>query len=99
MNVAARVCAQAEAGEILVTETVRSLTRTYLRPTFAPRGTRRLKGISEPIALYRVTSSEVEEPGLVTADNGDGTVSIFLHRGLKGGRVPATAASSSKAVP
>jgi hypothetical protein len=51
------------------------------------------------IALYRVTSSEVEEPGLVTADNGDGTVSIFLHRGLKGGRVPATAASSSKAVP
>jgi len=56
VNVAARVCAQAEAGEILVTETVRSLTRTYLRPTFAPRGTRRLKGISEPIALYRVTS-------------------------------------------
>jgi hypothetical protein len=51
------------------------------------------------IALYRVTSSEVEEPGLVTADNGDGTVSIFLHRGLKGGQAPATAASSSKAVP
>jgi hypothetical protein len=49
------------------------------------------------IALYRVTSSEVEEPGLVTADNGDGTVSIFLHRGLKGGPIPATAASSSKA--
>jgi hypothetical protein len=51
------------------------------------------------IALYRVTSGEVEEPGLVTADNGDGTVSIFLHRGLKGGQAPATAASSSKAVP
>ena len=49
------------------------------------------------IALYRVTNSEVEEPGLVTADNGDGTVSIFLHRGLKGGQSPATAASASKA--
>lgn len=51
------------------------------------------------IALYRVTSSEVEEPGLVTADNGDGSVSIFLHRGLKGGKTPATAASSSKTAP
>jgi hypothetical protein len=51
------------------------------------------------IALYRVTSGEVEEPGLVTADNGDGTVSIFLHRGLKGGHAPATAASSSKTAP
>jgi hypothetical protein len=49
------------------------------------------------IALYRVTSSEVEEPGLVTADNGDGTVSIFLHRGLKRGPAHATAASSSEA--
>ena len=32
------------------------------------------------------TSKEAEEPGLVTADNGDGTVSIFLHRGLKSGK-------------
>ena len=51
------------------------------------------------IALYHVTSSEIEEPGLVTADNGDGSVSIFLHRGLKGGQAPATAATSSKAAP
>ena len=50
------------------------------------------------LALYRVTSSEVEEPGLVTADNGDGTVSIFLNRGLKRGKSPATA-SSTKAAP
>ena len=50
------------------------------------------------LALHRVTSSEVEEPGLLTADNGDGTVSIFLHRGLKGGKSPTTA-SSSKAAP
>jgi hypothetical protein len=49
------------------------------------------------LALYRVTSGEVEEPGLVTADNGDGSVSIFLHRGLKARPAPATAASSSKA--
>jgi hypothetical protein len=49
------------------------------------------------LALYRVMSREIEEPGLVTADNGDGTVSIFLHRGLKGGQAPTTASSSKAA--
>jgi len=48
------------------------------------------------IALYRVMTKEVEEPGLVTADNGDGSVSIFLHRGLKAGSVPKTGVSSSE---
>ena len=38
------------------------------------------------MATFWVTSKEAEEPGLVTADNGDGTVSIFLHRGLKSGK-------------
>ena len=46
------------------------------------------------IALYRVTTKEVEEPGLVTADNGDGSVSIFLHRGLKSGSVPKPSIAS-----
>ncbi len=48
------------------------------------------------LALYRVTSNGIEEPGLVTADNGDGSVSIFLHRGLKASQHSATAASSPK---
>jgi class 3 adenylate cyclase len=30
VNVAARLCAQATAGELLVTDAIRSLTRTYL---------------------------------------------------------------------
>ncbi len=30
VNIAARVCAKAQAGEVLVTDTVRALTRTYL---------------------------------------------------------------------
>ena len=55
VNVAARVCAQAGAGELLVTDAVRSLTRTYLDVAFLPRGRKRLKGISEPIGLFRVT--------------------------------------------
>jgi hypothetical protein len=56
VNVAARICAQAEPGELLVSDTVRALTRSYLEVSFLPRGRRRLKGIAEPVALYRVVT-------------------------------------------
>ena len=56
VNIAARVCSVARPGEVLVTDTVRGLTRTALRVGFTPRGRRRLKGIPEPIALFRVES-------------------------------------------
>jgi hypothetical protein len=42
------------------------------------------------VAMFRVTTKEAEEPGLVTADNGDGSVSIFLHRGLKSVQAPVS---------
>jgi class 3 adenylate cyclase len=54
VNVAARICAQASAGQVLVSDTVRSLTRSSAAFAFVPAGRRRLKGISEPIALYSV---------------------------------------------
>ena len=54
VNLAARVCASAAPGELLVTDTVRALTRTYLDVRFVPRGRRRFKGIGEPMALYQV---------------------------------------------
>jgi class 3 adenylate cyclase len=54
VNIAARLCDQAKAGELVVSDTVRALTRTYLDVRFEPLGTRRLKGLDEPIALYRV---------------------------------------------
>jgi hypothetical protein len=49
---------------------------------YPPRNYRTKPG---PFALasFRVTTKGTEEPGLVTADNGNGSVSIFLHRGLK----------------
>jgi class 3 adenylate cyclase len=56
VNIAARVCSQARAGQLLVTDAVRSLTRTYLDVGFQPVGRRRLKGIAEPVSLYRVTA-------------------------------------------
>ena len=54
VNIAARLCSQAKAGELVVSDTVRALTRTYLDVDFEPLGSRRLKGVNEQIALYRV---------------------------------------------
>jgi len=54
VNIAARVCASAKPGQLLVTETVRALTRGYLPATFVPVGKRRLKGITDPLALFEV---------------------------------------------
>jgi hypothetical protein len=42
------------------------------------------------LATFRVTTKEAEEPGLVTADNGNGSVSVFLHRGLKAAPAPVS---------
>jgi len=62
VNIAARICAQAGPNEVLVSETVRALTRTVLPVRFESRGRRQLKGIAEPLALYAAIETE---PGAV----------------------------------
>jgi serine/threonine-protein kinase len=57
VNVAARLCAAAKPGEVLVSDTVRSLVRTSLAGTFEPRGRKTLKGVAEPVATFSVTRS------------------------------------------
>jgi class 3 adenylate cyclase len=57
VNLAARICALAGPGELLVSDTVRGLTRTFLAVQFVPRGRRRLKGIAEPVLVYEVMPS------------------------------------------
>jgi len=57
VNIAARICAQAASGEVLVSETVRALTRSVLPVRFEPRGRRALKGIADPIALFAVVET------------------------------------------
>lgn len=63
VNIAARICAQAGPGEVLVSETVRALTMSLLPVRFRSRGRRQLKGIGEPIELFAV----VEAPEGATA--------------------------------
>jgi class 3 adenylate cyclase len=57
VNIAARVCSKARAGEVLVTDTVRALTRTFLPYRYTSLGTQQLKGIAGGIPLYRVEAS------------------------------------------
>ncbi len=54
VDIAARICAQAAPGEVLVSDTVRGLVRTSLKVTYEARGRPTLEGIPESIALYRV---------------------------------------------
>jgi class 3 adenylate cyclase len=56
VNIASRLCAQARAGELVVSETVRGLTRTQVEVDFQPLGSRHLKGVEEPVACYRVVA-------------------------------------------
>ena len=58
VNIAARICAVANVGEVLVSDTVRALTRGYLDVSFHTRGRRRLKGIADPITLYRAQAAD-----------------------------------------
>jgi len=59
VNIAARLCAMAAPGEVLVTDTVRALTQSLLPVRFVSRGRRHLKGIREPIAIFAVETAAV----------------------------------------
>ena len=56
VNLAARVCAMSDPGEVLVTSTVRGIVQSSVPVGFARRGKRRLKGVAEPVELFAVTS-------------------------------------------
>jgi class 3 adenylate cyclase/tetratricopeptide (TPR) repeat protein len=57
VNAAARVCARAKGGEVLVSEVVRQLCGTVPGTVFEDRGRVVLKGFPERWRLYRVTST------------------------------------------
>jgi class 3 adenylate cyclase len=88
VNLAARVCATASPGEVLVTSTVRGITQASIAVGFASRGRRRLKGVADPVHLFAVS--------------GQG-VSLVPHRPMRrwliaGGSILATAVVAVAAV-
>ena len=54
VNIASRLAAKADAGELLVSDTLRGLVRTTTPYRFLDRGTLRLKGVAERIRVWSV---------------------------------------------
>jgi class 3 adenylate cyclase len=59
VNIASRISGLSAPGEVLVSETVRSLARTSAGVGFEERGEQALKGVGEPVRVWAV----VAEPG------------------------------------
>ena len=58
LNLAARLCSTAAAGEILASDTVVALARQIEGMQFASRGTKRLKGLESPVEVFEVIPME-----------------------------------------
>jgi len=54
VNIAARIAAASEPGEVLVSDTLRGLARTSAGVSFDDRGEHTLKGVGEPQRLFAV---------------------------------------------
>ena len=57
VNIAARVAAESAPGELLVSQTVRELARTSAGVAFEDAGERTLKGVGEPMRVWRVSQA------------------------------------------
>ena len=58
VNIASRISGLSAPGEVLVSETVRSLARTSAGVTFEDRGEQALKGVGEPVRVWAVQEGE-----------------------------------------
>jgi class 3 adenylate cyclase len=54
VNIAARIMGLTAPGQVLVSDTVRSLARTSAGVTFADQGEHALKGIADPVRVFEV---------------------------------------------
>lgn len=57
VNIASRIAGLSAAGELLVSDTVRSLARTSSGVSFEDRGDQSLKGVGEPVRIWAVLPS------------------------------------------
>ncbi len=58
VNIASRVAGLSAPGEVLVSETVRSLARTSAGVGFEDRGEQELKGVGEPVRVWAVVANQ-----------------------------------------
>ncbi|HUQ43169.1 MAG TPA: adenylate/guanylate cyclase domain-containing protein [Candidatus Limnocylindria bacterium] len=62
VNMAARLCAAARPGEVLVSSTVKGITQASIPVGFIPRGRRRLKGIRDAVEVFAVVRDTAPHP-------------------------------------
>ena len=62
VNIASRISGLSRPGEVLVSETVRSLARTSAGVRFEDRGEQALKGVGEPVRVWAVVQSSSPLP-------------------------------------
>jgi ABC-type transport system substrate-binding protein/class 3 adenylate cyclase len=60
LNLAARLCGKAEAGEILGSREVTHLARAVDGVTYVDRGKMSFKNLTEPVAVVRIVDAEVD---------------------------------------
>ena len=82
LNLAARLCSHAAAGEVLASETVVSLTRHVEGIRFRARGSRRFKGFDDPVNVIEVTP-ELPLPSLPSKRGASSTYSPSTHHSTK----------------
>ena len=85
VNIAARLCAVAKPGEVLVSSTVKGIMQSSIPIGFIPRGKRRLKGIHDPIVVYAVTRDMNAKPPRVVPRPvalGAGALAVALVAGI-----------------
>jgi class 3 adenylate cyclase len=58
VNIASRISGLSAPGEVLVSDTVRSLARTSAGVTFEDRGAQSLKGVGEPVRVWAVREAQ-----------------------------------------
>jgi class 3 adenylate cyclase len=58
VNIASRIAGLSAAGEVLVSETVRSLARTSAGVGFEDRGEQALKGVGEKVRVWAVSANQ-----------------------------------------
>jgi class 3 adenylate cyclase len=58
VNIASRISGLSAPGEVLVSDTVRSLARTSARVTFEDRGNQRLKGVLDAVRVWAVKPAD-----------------------------------------
>jgi class 3 adenylate cyclase len=58
VNIAARISGLSAPGEVLVSDTVRSLARTSAGVTFEDRGEQSLKGVGDAVRIYAVSATD-----------------------------------------